>query len=142
VSFGREVTAPEPGDGPLELTWAQCDWHVERERFYSRALARPAPGTHTASFGEARCAFAASFQTNELHVLWYRCSSDDEARALIHGLQHVAHACHLDAVRFWETTPLPTAGGRRVERLDEVPMLRALDGGASSWPEIHRGLWA
>jgi hypothetical protein len=75
-------------------------------------------------------------------VLWYQFERDDEALGLIHSVQHVAHACGLAAVRFWETGPLPSTGGRRVARTDEVPMLRALDGGDSRWRGIHRGLWA
>jgi GNAT superfamily N-acetyltransferase len=142
VSWDGPVSVDGVLQGSLELTVAQADWHVERERFYATALGRPAPATHGARLGRSRCTWAASFQTNELHVLWYAFANDEEADALIRAARHVAHACRLDAVRFWETSPLPMAEGQRVPRNDELPMLRPLDGGPAEWPLIHRGLWA
>jgi predicted N-acetyltransferase YhbS len=142
VSWDGPVSVDSAPQGSLELTLAQADWHVERERFYAAALRRPAPATHGARLGTSRCAWAASFQTNELHVLWYAFANDEEAEALIRAARHVAHACRLDAVRFWETSPLPSGEGQRVPRNDELPMLRPLDGGPAEWPLIHRGLWA
>ncbi|MDX2015704.1 MAG: GNAT family N-acetyltransferase [Myxococcaceae bacterium] len=142
VSWDTAVAVDGAPQGTLELTALQADWHVARERFYAQALHRPAPATHGARLGESACAWAASFQTNELHVLWYRFARDDEAAALIAAARHVAQACQLTLVRFWETEPLPLGDGARVERTDELPMLRALDGGPAAWVMIHRGLWA
>jgi predicted N-acetyltransferase YhbS len=142
VTWDTAVSVDGAPPGTLELTALQADWHVARERFYAQALRRPAPTTHGARLGGSACAWAASFQTNELHVLWYRFARDDEAEALVAAARHVAHACGLDAVRFWETSPLPASDGARVERTDELPMLRALDGGPAAWAVIHRGLWA
>ncbi|MCA2981544.1 MAG: GNAT family N-acetyltransferase [Myxococcaceae bacterium] len=142
VEWHAEGALPPSDEGTFTLTAAQCDWHVERERFYARALGRPAPAWRGASLGGSRCDWAASFQTNELHVLWYAFSSVPEAQALLRAARHVASSCGLDAVRVWETSALPTADGARTERNDELPMIRPLDGSAARWRCIHRGLWA
>ncbi|MBL8923197.1 MAG: GNAT family N-acetyltransferase [Myxococcaceae bacterium] len=136
---------PPAGDGELELILsdAQCAWHVERERFYAKALGRPAPTGHLLVRGSSSLAAAASFQTNELHVLWYDFQDDGEAESMLREACAVAGACGLGAVRVWETTrfPVPSGGARR-SRDDELPMVRPLDGGAARWTRIARGLWA
>lgn len=138
------MAAPPAGpDVELDLSGAQCAWHVERERFYAAALRRPAPKGHLLVRGSSALAVAASFQTNELHVLWYDFRDEAEVEPMLREACAVAGACGLDAVRLWETTPFPVPpGGARVSRDDELPMVRPLDGGAARWTRIARGLWA
>ncbi|MBE2253034.1 MAG: GNAT family N-acetyltransferase [Myxococcus sp.] len=127
----------------LELSSAQCAWHLERERFYATTLGRPAPTVHLARRGDSRLAVAASFQRNELHVLWYDFREAADAVALLEACAALARACALPTVRVAEVTTLPLpSGARRVPRSDELPMVRALDGGAALWADIHQGLWA
>ncbi len=127
----------------FELTLDQCQWHVEREQTYASLLKLPSPTHHLAKAGSSTVCWAASFQTGELHVLWYQLERGDEADALLRAARHVASSCGLSRVRVWKTEPLPTvADAERVRRTDELPMLRSLDGGASLWDSVHRGLWA
>lgn len=127
----------------LELSSAQCDWHVERERYYADALGRPAPAPHVLTRGTSSLALTASFQTNELHVLWYDFRDEREVAPLLTEAAAVAATCGLKLVRLWETEafPLPPFATREV-RTDELPMIRPLDGGPASWTCIERGLWA
>lgn len=127
----------------LELTVEQCDWQVERERLYARALNRPALNAHLLRRGQSSLALTASFQTNELHVLWYRFEQPADVGPLLSVAADFGRASGLKALRLWETTPIPLpAGAVRLERSDELPMLRALDGGRAAWGVIERGLWA
>ena len=88
-------------------------------------------------------AVAASFQTNELHGLWYRFAKPGDVGPLLAAAAAHGRASGLKTLRLWETTPIPLpTGAQRVPRTDELPMLRALDGGASQWSFIERGLWA
>jgi GNAT superfamily N-acetyltransferase len=148
VSLEAAVQAPPARRAPspqvtFELTLDQCQWHVEREQTYASLLNLPSPTQHLARAGTSTVCWAASFQTGELHVLWYQLGRRDEADALLRAARHVAFSCGLSRVRVWETEPLPTvADAERVRRTDELPMLRALDGGASDWDTVHRGSWA
>jgi hypothetical protein len=127
----------------LELTAAQCDWHVERERLYASLLHRPGLEGHVLRAGNSTLTLAASFQTNEAHVLWYDFEREADAVRLINAAAAIAARAGLDAVRLWEVDPLPMlAGAARVERNDELPMLCALDGSPPVWSRVHRGLWA
>lgn len=127
----------------LELTVEQCDWQVERERLYASALSRPSVKAHVLRHGGSSLAVTASFQTNELHVLWYRFEKPVDVGPLLAAAADHGRASGLTALRLWETTPIPLpAGAVRVERSDELPMLRALDGGPARWSVIERGLWA
>lgn len=147
VRQSREVAAPpvEHVDDSvrLELTVEQCDWQVERERLYAAALKRPEVKAHLINHHESSLAVAASFQANELHVLWYRFAKPADVGPLLAAAADHGRASGLGALRLWETTPIPLpAGAVRVERNDELPMLRALDGGPATWSFIERGLWA
>ena len=127
----------------LVLSAQQCDWHVERERFYASALHRPAPSAHVARLNASSLAVAASFQRNELHVVWTEFHDDADGLALLEACAAMAQRCGLPAVRVWETQPMPTpTGATRVERNDELPMLRPLDGGVARWANVTQGLWA
>jgi GNAT superfamily N-acetyltransferase len=131
------------GSVQLELTVEQCDWQVERERLYARALKRPELKTHLLRRGRSSLALTASFQTNELHVLWYRFELPADVGPLLAAAADHGRASGLKALRVWETTPIPLpAGSARVERTDELPMLRSLDGAPARWSFIERGLWA
>lgn len=133
----------DPHAVTLVLSAQQCDWHVERERFYAAALHRPAPTAHVARLNASSLAVAASFQRNELHVLWAEFHDDADGLALLEACAAMAQRCGLPAVRVWETQPMPTpTGATRVERNDELPMLRPLDGGAARWANVTQGLWA
>lgn len=127
----------------LELSSAQCDWHVERERFYAGALGRPAPGRHLLTHGASSLALTASFQRNELHVLWYDFRDERDVAVLLREAAEVAARCGLNGVHVWETEafPLPPAA-TRVAMTGELPMIRPLDGGPATWSGIARGLWA
>lgn len=141
VEAPPSVTAD--GSVQLELTVEQCDWQVERERLYARALKRPELKAHLLRRGRSSLALTASFQTNELHVLWYRFELPADVGPLLAAAAHHGRASGLKALRVWETTPIPLpAGAVRVERTDELPMLRALDGAPARWSFIERGLWA
>jgi predicted N-acetyltransferase YhbS len=147
VQWTHDIEAPprrtEPDAVTLELSVAQCDWHVERERFYAAALGRPGLPAHVARLNGSSLAVAASFQRNELHVLWVDIHDDADGLELLNACGVMASRCGLPTVRVWETTPLPMPpGATRVERLEELPMLRALDGGSSRWANIVQGLWA
>ncbi len=147
VRWTPDMEAPphrgEPDAVTLVLSAQQCDWHVERERFYASALHRAAPSAHVARVNASSLAVAASFQRNELHVLWTDFHDDVDALALLEACGVRAQRWGLPAVRVWETQPMPTpVGATRVERNDELPMLRALDGGAARWTNISQGLWA
>lgn len=134
----------EPGSGVrLEVSDAQADWHAERERFYARALGRPAPRAHRARVGDSELCVVASFQLNELHVLWYRFGAAGDVEPLLRWAASEAAWCGLERVRVWETVPfsLPP-GATRLERPDELPMIRPLDGGPPAWEAILRGSWA
>ncbi len=127
----------------LVLTVEQCDWQVERERLYSSALSRPEVKTHLLRHEGSALAVAASFQTNELHGLWYRFAKPGDVGPLLAAAAAHGRASGLKTLRLWETTPIPLpTGAVRVRRTDELPMLRALDGGPSQWSFIERGLWA
>ena len=131
------------GSVQLELTVEQCDWQVERERLYAMALERPELKAHVLRCGRSSLALTASFQTNELHVLWYRFELPADVGPLLAAAATHRQASGLKALRVWETTPIPMpAGAVRVERTDELPMVRALDGGSATWGCIERGLWA
>ena len=133
----------DPHAVTLVLSAQQCDWHVERERFYAAALNRPAPPAHVARLNASSLAVAASFQRNELHVAWTEFHDDADGLALLEACAAMAHRCGLPAVRVWETQPMPTpTGATRVERNDELPMLRPLDGGTARWANVSQGLWA
>ena len=133
----------DPNAVTLVLSADQCDWHVERERFYASALHRPCLPAHVARSNASSLAVAASFQRNELHVVWTDFRDDADANALLEACGVMAQRCGLPAVRVWETQPMPTpAGATRVERNDELPMLRPLDGGSARWANISQGLWA
>lgn len=141
------VEAPPVGamDGAvqLELTVEQCDWQVERERLYASALKRPEVKAHLLRHERSSLCVAASFQTNELHVLWYRFDKPADVGPLLAAAADHGRASGLTSLRLWETTPIPLpAGAVRVPRNDELPMLRALDGGAATWSFIERGSWA
>lgn len=147
VTQGAAVEAPPPvpadGDVQLALTAEQCDWQVERERLYARALKRPAVKAHLLRQGGSALAVAASFQANELHVLWYRFDKPADVGPLLAAAADHGRASGLKALRLWETTPIPLpAGAARVARTEELPMLRALDGGPARWSFIERGSWA
>lgn len=144
--LGPPVRAPPPADDAsvrLALSPSQCDWHLTRARFYASALGRVAPAAHVARVGASSLAITASFQRNELHVLWYDFHADAEAALLLEACQAVAAQLSLPRVRVWETTPfaLPSDATRAV-RDDELPMLRPLDGGPATWADIAQGLWA
>lgn len=127
----------------LELTVEQCDWQVERERLYASALKRPGLNAHLLRHGRSSLALTASFQTNELHVLWYWFEKPADVGLLLAAAADHGRGSGLKALRLWETTPIPLpAGAVRLERGDELPMLRALDGGRAAWSLIERGLWA
>lgn len=147
VRWTTAIEAPphhrDPHAVTLVLSAQQCDWHVERERFYAAALNRPAPPAHVARLNASSLAVAASFQRNELHVMWTEFHDDADGLALLEACAAMAHRCGLPAVRVWETQPMPTpTGATRVERNDELPMLRPLDGGAARWANVSQGLWA
>lgn len=144
-SAAVEAPPPEGADDAvqLELTVEQCDWQVERERLYANALNRPPVKAHLLRHARSALAVAASFQTNELHVLWYRFAKPADVGPLLAAAADHGRASGLTTLRLWETTPIPLpAGAVRVERTDELPMVRALDGGAATWNFIERGLWA
>jgi GNAT superfamily N-acetyltransferase len=133
-----------PGHGVrLELSQAQAEWHLERERFYAKALHRAPPPAHRGRLGESELCVVASFQTNELHVLWYRFNAPDDVEPLVRWAASEAKRGGFARVRFWETAPfqLPS-GALRIPRLDELAMIRPLDGGSSDWSGILRGSWA
>lgn len=141
----RAPAVAPSASGGLELlvSPAQCDWHLERERFYSAALRRKAPLGHTLVRGPSTLVVTASFQTNELHVLWYDFQREADVEPMLMEARAVAGACGLSLVRVWETTPFSLPGGaRRVARDDELPMVRPLDGGEARWTRIERGSWA
>ncbi|MDP3506201.1 MAG: hypothetical protein Q8S33_38030 [Myxococcales bacterium] len=148
VRWTTAIEAPphQRGDShavTLVLSAQQCDWHVERERFYASVLHRPAPPAHVARLNASSLAVAASFQRNELHVLWTEFHDDADGLALLEACAALAQRCGLPAVRVWETRAMPTpTGATRVERNDELPMLRPLDGGAARWTNVTQGLWA
>lgn len=147
VTWSDAPVAPvfrvEPDALTVATTEAQCDWHLERERLYAAASNRPTLSHHVASLGHSRLAVTRSFQTNELHVLWYEFSTPDEARALLDATAALAHDVGVPTVRIWETTALPALpSARRAPRSDELPMVRPMDGGTPRWADITRGLWA
>lgn len=147
VRWTTAIEAPphrgDPHAVTLVLSAQQCDWHVERERFYAAALHRPAPPAHVARLNASSLAVAASFQRNELHVLWTEFHDDADGLALLEACAALALRCGLPAVRVWEARAMPTpAGATRVDRNDELPMLRPLDGGAALWANVTQGLWA
>ena len=147
VRWTTTIEAPphrrDPHAVTLVLSAQQCDWHVERERFYAAALHRPALPAHVARLNASSLAVAASFQRNELHVVWTEFHDDADGLVLLEACAEMAQRCGLPAVRVWETQPMPTpTGATRVERNDELPMLRPLDGGAARWVNVSQGLWA
>ncbi len=141
---GSVVGSSTVGSGVrLEVSTEQADWHVERERFYAKALERRAPRAHRAQRGASELCVVASFQTNELHVLWYRFESPGDVGPLLRWAAAEAAFCSLARVRLWETEPFSVPpGAARLPRPDELPMIRPLDGGAPDWMAIERGSWA
>lgn len=127
----------------LEVSVAQAAWQLAREQFYAKAFGRPAPRAHRAQLGASELCAVASFQANELHVLWYRFASPADVEPLLRWAAAEAAFCSLSRVRLWETEPFSRPSWAvRLPRPDELPMIRPLDGGAPEWLAVERGSWA
>jgi len=133
------------------LVWPapeQVDWHLERERTYAAVLSRARPESCGARVGRSAIVWAAKYETDELMVLLLAADRPGEAEALLRAARRAAHGASLVRVRWWEC-PLPFelpaafAGGRRVPRDGELPMLLLFhpDVRAQDWTCIPRAIW-
>jgi len=126
----------------------QVDWHLERERTYSSLLSRERPESCGARVGRSIVVWAAKYATDELILLWLAAVRLSDAERLVRAARRIARAAALSRVRWWECPPpfeLPSdfAGGRRIRRDGELPMLRAFrsDLRAREWSVIPRAIW-
>lgn len=138
--------SPPPAD-PAALTLgptaAQLDWHLARERFYARALARPPAAFHGARAGRARALWVAWHKEHALRVLWLEPGAAEENGAVLRCAQKVAQRAGLGCVRAWVSHPdLSGLPGRLSPREGELPMVR-LYGAAPPfrWVQVQRALW-
>lgn len=127
---------------------AQVDWHVERERIYAEALARPRPEAQGATVGDSTALWAMTAKDGELKVLLLDARSEADARALLEAARRVARRAGLERVVVWEE-PATAAllsrlpGAERVAREDSLPMARPLrpEVPVSPAPPAPRALW-
>jgi GNAT superfamily N-acetyltransferase len=127
---------------------AQVDWHVERERIYAEALARPRPEAQGATVGDSTALWAMTAKDGELKVLLLDARSPEEARALLEAARRVARRAGLERVVVWEepaSAPLLARlpGATRVPRDGSLPMVRPLrpELPLSPAPPAPRALW-
>ncbi len=140
---------PRP-DQPFFIwpTADQIDWHIERERTYSALLALPRPRSCGARAGRSVIFWAAKHVSNELVVLLLHAGDPRDAEALFLAARRAAAEASLQRVRWWDSFlpfPLPEAlaGGRRIAREGELPMLRPFQPEirARDWTWIPRAIW-
>lgn len=136
---------PPPASHVLRVpvSAGQVDWHLAREAFYARALAKPALPAHGARLGESTIGWTAYWRTGELHVLWLDAVDAAHREPLVRAAQWAAARAGLPLVRLWETTPLADVpGARRAVRDDEIGMFAPLAPGLAGWTHVERALWA
>jgi GNAT superfamily N-acetyltransferase len=120
----------------------QLDWHLARERFYARALGRPAPAFHAAVSGGASATWMASFKENALRVLTLEARGAADTAAVLQSAQRMAEKLGLGSVRVWEPHPgFPALAGERRAREGELPMARVYGRKFLDWRHVHRAVW-
>lgn len=126
---------------------AQVDWHLERERFYAEALARPRPTACGARVGDSTALWAMVARSGKLAVLMLDARSAADCTALLAAARRTAAQAGLGYVEVWEephTAPLLPAvpHGQRLAREESLPMLRPLRPGLPPvLPPFPRALW-
>lgn len=134
---------PEPpADEGLVLwpTAEQLDWHLERSRFYARALVRPMGKVLGARMGEACLWWQPYFKSRELLVLWTQAATPHETKPLLDAARFTARTLGFRQVRAWAVPTLDATGAQRVPRDDELPMSMTFHGPAV-WRNVQRALW-
>jgi hypothetical protein len=122
-------------------TWAQLDWHRERERAYAALLGRPALAAAGACAGEGAIFWAADFKNDKLVVLLLSAARA-EAEALVEAACRVAARAQLGEVVCWEPpSGWPEALGTPRARAGSLPMVRALAAPVEGTAYIPRGAW-
>ena len=119
----------------------ELDWHLERARYYAKALGRRPLEAWGARLDGSTLWWAASYKTDELLVLWHELAAAAHLPPLLAAAQRAAHDAGLARVRLWETSRLELPGAKRVRRDDAVPMFAPLTHGLTAWTHIQRGLW-
>jgi len=131
-----------PGALAVVPSAAELDWHLERERFYARALGRPRPSACGAAVGASRACWAVTYKSNELCVLWLALADAAHATPLLQAARRAAHQAGVAQVRVWDSGALPPVPeARRVPRDGELPMYAPFVAGVEAWAGVQRGLW-
>ncbi len=137
--------AANRGGVRLLATADRLVWHVERARFYARALGRRFPVVVGARQGRAAIVFAPDYKKDRLMVLAVRPGQELETVSVIEAARLEALRMGVQHLEAWEpeclTGRLP--GGELVVRRDELPMIAVLVPGvpASGWIDATRALW-
>lgn len=126
----------------------QLDWHLERERVYTRLLSGERPPAIGARVGDAVMLWASYYKSRELFILLAHAARPEELYVLLRSARRVARVCGLSRVICWDHPPeLPfeegAEGGQRTVRDGSLPMLLPLDPRVHSveWTFIPKVLW-
>jgi len=127
--------APRPDD-PF-LIWPTADqlgWHLERERFYSEALARARPRAWGAAIGRSVALFTAEPKHRQLVVQLLAIERAEDGPPLYRAARRVARQAELTEVRVWGEGSHPSA---------ELPMLLPLAPGVAvdGWRTVPHAIW-
>lgn len=129
-------------------TFAQLDWHLERERIYRELLERPKPRFRGAIAGMSTIVWTADWKNDRLNVLLIEALTARDTEALLLCARRVANELELREVRMWDfplgfELPDDAAGGRRVPREGAVPMICPLTEGLrpEDWNTILLAEW-
>jgi GNAT superfamily N-acetyltransferase len=140
------VLPPSPGD-PYHLrpTLQQLDWHVERERLYSRFFGLSSLSCRGARAGDGLALWVASRKSDELLVLSLS-GAPAEVSSLLEAARRLAYQERLTRVVVWEDDHLAghlPAFATRHPRDGALPMICPLDprATASLWRHRPRALW-
>ncbi|MDC0710124.1 N-acetyltransferase [Stigmatella sp. ncwal1] len=150
TELDKALARTHPPEQPFLLwpTAAQADWHLERERIYSKELGRPRPEACGATIGSSTALWAMVGKSGVLVLLWLDARTQEDASALLGAARRVAYRAGLSRVEVWEepgTAPLLARipGATREPRDGALPMLQPLRPGvllSESLP-IPRVLW-
>jgi hypothetical protein len=142
AELGRALDGALPAE-PFVVwpTVPQLGWHLERERYYAAALARPRPPWVGARRSGALIAWCAEPQHDRLVVLLLVGGTDTDRAGLVDAARRVAAGAGLKEVVVWLPAAAPRCADERVS--GELAMLRSVAPGVTveGWRTVPRGIW-